>query len=189
MTAYEGWKKLKEQKVKSLDPFDYTLKNNRITYNGVTNDYYVEDNTANKIAEKNGGSPYAITVDIDRWHEAIFENHNGLWEPIKSFNVGVGGKIDGYNNGYCGSDGRMYIKNCLTPTGLFYINGTRWYGNIEDVIYWVAFGVPRRGEYEVDYLHSRKNDTDGTAGCVAAAPEIEKWIYYNCGRGTPILIW
>ena len=43
-----------------------------------------------------------------------------------------------------------------------------------------------------DYLHSSPYDLykgPGTAGCIAVGEDLAKWIYYNCGRGTPILIW
>ena len=45
-----------------------------------------------------------------------------------------------------------------------------------------------------DYLHGNHFEriVEGgplSNGCVVAADEYAKWIYYNCGRGTPLFIW
>ena len=35
----------------------------------------------------------------------------------------------------------------------------------------------------------RTQEAGGTGGCVAAPDNVAKWIYDNCGRGTPVLIY
>ena len=202
-SEYIAWKKLKNQKVKSRDPNAYKIKGGNITYAGITNHYYVEDETANQIAINNGRSPYAITVDIDRKHESIFKNNNGLWEPYKSSRVNIG-KTWG-NSNWKNPDSTIYSKDTNTPIGLYYINGNRsLYGGDPSVQYWVEFGVQYTtkniGQYgknghgwnKGDYLHKTGATTLGnkcTDGCVTSFKDWASWIYYNCGRGTPVLIW
>ena len=204
VSEYEGWKKLKEKNVKAIDPKTFVKKGNMFTFAGITQKYYVEDNTANNIAIKNGGSPYAITVDLNRRHESIFKINKGDWEPYKSAEVHVGKKWTNYNSKGC-PDLKTYTKNSVTPTGLFYITGNR---NNGKGLYWVGFGVQYKnknlGAYGVnghgpnkeDYLHSGegKNYTvkkggPCTNGCVVSSLAHAKWIYFNCGRGTPVLIY
>ncbi|MBR3134313.1 MAG: Ig-like domain-containing protein, partial [Clostridia bacterium] len=205
VSEYIAWNKLKDQKVKALDPKAYKRSGNKIYYAGMWQRYYCLDETANRIAEKNGGSPYAVTVDIDRKHESIFKNNGTnekpIWEPIKSSRCRVGGKWKNFNNGKGTNDPRYYKKDTLTPIGLYYTNGNHsniavesyWKGKPP---YWVGFGINYKwfddGCCKDDYLHNSAFDLyngPGTGGCVAVGEELSKWIYYNCGRGTPILIW
>ena len=205
VSEYTAWNKLKDQKVKALNPKDYKISGNKIFFAGMWQRYYNLDNTANKIAEKNGGSPYAITVDIDRKHESIFKNNGTnempIWEPIKSSRCRVGGKWKNFNNGKGTNDPRYYKKDTLTPIGLYYTNGNHsniavesyWKGKPP---YWVGFGINYKwfddGCCKDDYLHNTAFDLyngPGTGGCIAVGEELSKWIYYNCGRGTPILTW
>ena len=210
ISDYEGWNKLKEQKVKPLDPnlkevsvINPELKVGQITkdkktmyYNGVTLAYSVWDNTANNIAIKNGGSPYAITVDLDRRYESIFKMNSGVWEPYKASKVNVGGPWKNYDT----TNKKLYAKNSYTPTGLHYTNGNHSqnrsdYGKHSSKLpYWVGFddGDPGRRPNNQDYFHNTIYDFLGqnnTGGCVTAFEEHSKWIYYNIGRGTPVLIW
>ena len=202
-SEYIAWKKLKNQKVKALNPKAYKRSGGNITYAGITNHYYVEDETANEIAIKNRRSPYAITVDIDRKRESIFKINNGVWEPYKSSKVNIG-KTWG-NSNWKNPDSKIYSKDTNTPIGLYYINGNRsLYGGDPSVQYWVEFGVKYTnkdlGQYgqnghgwnKGDYLHKTGATTLGnkcTDGCVTTFKDWASWIYYNCGRGTPVLIW
>ena len=204
ISEYVGWKKLTEKKVKSLNPATFKRNGNMFTFAGITHKYYAEDNTANNMAIKNGGSQYAITVDLDRRHESIFKINKGIWEPYKSEAVHVGKKWTRYNSKGC-PDLKTYTKNSVTPTGLYYTSGNN---NNGKGLYWVAFGVQYKnknlGAYGVnghgpnkeDYLHSGgannytvKKGGPCTNGCVVSSLKHAKWIYYNCGRGTPVLIY
>ena len=195
VSEYTAWKKLIDQNVKAKDPKAYTIKKRRIFYDGFSQYYVCKDETANNIAIKNGVSPYAITVDIDRNHESIFKNNNGVWEPYKNTWVRTGAKFKNYKS-ISGINKKLHPKNNLTPVGLFYTNGAHWpHAGANPVInYWVAFGVYGKDGHtdsdNVDYLHdSQYPRSVGTGGCVAAPTKIQRWIYYNCGRGTPVLIW
>lgn len=203
VSEYTGWKKLKEQNVKALDPTAYKITGNHIYYAGFKQYYVCKDNTANNKAIKNGGSPYAITVDLDNFRESVFENNgtnkNPIWEPIKSVRVNHGGKFD--HEVWKKLDHKLFAKNWKTPQGLFYTNGAHW-DNVDDqnghiLRYWVSFGTKGRinNSLKVEnelYLHEvtgGKSVGYTNAGCVTAVTEHAKWIYYNIGRGTPILIW
>ncbi|MBR3134637.1 MAG: Ig-like domain-containing protein, partial [Clostridia bacterium] len=194
ISEYTAWNKLKEQKVKALSPTAYKRNGNMFTYAGITHQWFVQDSTADNIAIKNGGSPYAITVDHDRARESIFKINNGIWEPIKSIKVLIGRKGLSYNlNGQ--TDPKIYTKNTHTPIGLYYIDGYRSNNNN---LYWVEFGViysdgkNGHGWNNGDYLHAGDNPVSwggNSGGCIVADLEYAKWIYFNCGRGTPVLIW
>ncbi|MBR3134940.1 MAG: Ig-like domain-containing protein, partial [Clostridia bacterium] len=177
ISEYTAWNKLKEQKVKAMDPTAFKMiRKHRIYYAGFDQFYNCKDETANNIAIKNGGSPYAVTVDLENTRESIFKNNNGVWEPYKFSRVNIGS------------------KGAPSPKGLFYINGGRWPITSDGLHYWVEFGVKGRnnnGE-QTDYLHQTGAKSLGnkcTGGCVTTFIDHAKWIYYNCGRGTPVLIW
>ena len=203
ISEYEAWKKLKEQNVKALDPTAYEITGKHIYYAGFKQYYVCKDNTANNKAIKNGGSPYAITVDLDNFRESVFENNgtnnDPIWEPIKSVRVNHGGKFD--YEVWKKLDHKLFAKNCKTPQGLFYTNGAHW-DNVDDkkghiLRYWVSFGTKGRINSslkveDVLYLHEvtgGKSVGNTNSGCVTSVTEHAKWIYYNIGRGTPILIW
>ena len=163
-----------------------------INYLGISHVYRCSDQTANNLAIKNGVSPYAITVDLDHNRQSIFKNNNGVWEPYKNSKVNIGKTWKEY--GKPNSNPKLYTKNTLTPTGLFYTDGCNLKKWGEGQPYWVAFGVsPRDRDFNEDYFHTTLNKVsvggNWTLGCISLKIDDAKWIYYNCGRGTPVLIW
>lgn len=203
VSEYVAWNKLNDQNVKALDPTAYKITGKHIYYAGFRQYYVCKDNTANNIAIKNGGSPYAITVDLDNFRESIFENNgsnkNPIWEPIKSVRINHGGKF-AYGV-WKNLDHKLFAKNCKTPQGVFYTNGAHW-DNVKDgkgniLRYWVGFGTKGRinNSLKVEdelYLHEvtgGKHVGNTNSGCITAVTDHAKWIYEHCGRGTPVLIW
>ncbi len=195
-SEYVAWNKLIEQNVKAMDPTAYTITYKKgkktINYLGISHTYRCSDDTANQKAIANGVSPYAITVDLDNNRQSIFENHNEVWEPIKNLKVNIGKTWKEY--GKPNSNPKIYAKDSLTPTGLFYTDGCNLKTWGEGQPYWVAFGVyPRDRDFNEDYFHTTLDKVsvgrDWTLGCISLKIEDAKWIYYNCGRGTPVLIW
>lgn len=197
VSEYKSWKKLKENKVKAKDPKAYKKSGNGFSYDGIYHKNYHDDYPkANEIAIKNGTSPYAITVDVDRRHESVFKMNNGVWEPYKSSRVNIGEpwkNVFGKN-----PDSKIYSKTTSTPIGLYYLDGNRYlYGDNTSPTYWVQFGVKYKnggghGWNNGDYLHKTGASTLGNActqGCVTTFADYAKWIYENCGRGTPVLIY
>ena len=208
VSEYDGWRKLKEQNVKALNPNipnESSMKKwkSRFTYAGVNIKYYVEDQRANNIAKKNGVSPYAITVDTDRYHESVFKKSRGTWEPYKFSKVNIGKTWK--NSSWKNPDKSIYKKDTDTPIGLFYITGNRsLYGANSFKTWWVGFAVQyttkNLGQYgqnghgwnKEDYLHKTAASSlkhKCTNGCVTSFGEYAEWVYYNIGRGTPVLIW
>ena len=79
----------------------------------------------NQDAIKNGGSPYAITVDLDNTRESVFKNNQGLWEPHKSVLVNIGKAFT--EEQWKKANHKINAKkHTVTPTGLYYTNGGRW---------------------------------------------------------------
>ena len=199
VSEYTAWNKLKEQKVKAQDPKAGSRsglsKGGKITYAGVRSYYRCDWDGPNQDAIKNGGSPYAITVDLDNFRESIFENRDGLWEPIKNTIVNRGAKFS--PEVWKKLDHKLYPKNCNTPQGLFYTNGGRYPATSDGCRYWVIFGVKGRINSNLEkeeslYLHAPSSGKAGrykNTGCITADTEHAKWIYEHCGRGTPVLIW
>ena len=194
VSEYTAWKKLIDQNVKSADPKAYTFpRKNIINYLGFRSYCRIDWDGPNKDAIKKGGSPYAITVDLDNFRESIFENHNGVWEPIKNTSVNIGTKFS--DKEWKKVDHKLYPKkHTRTPSGLFYTNGGRWKVVSTGQHYWVGFGVKDRYDSvdQADYLHesnARSFKHHCTGGCVSSSLEHAKWIYEHIGRGTPVLIW
>lgn len=199
VSEYVAWNKLNDQNVKAMDPKAGSRsglsRGGWITYAGVRSYYRNDWDGPNQDAIKRGRSPYAITVDLDNFHESIFENRNGVWEPIKNAKVNHGGKFS--SKTWKKLDHKLYAKNCKTPQGLFYTNGGRYPATNNGLRYWVSFGVKggvnsslKRQEYL--FLHEvtgGKHVGSTNHGCITAKTEHAKWIYEHCGRGTPLLIW
>ncbi len=193
-SCYISHKKIKD--VKSYDPNPPKAvkglsgwTNVPFTYAKIYHkNYYCYDNTANNLAIKNSGSKYAIVVDESIAVVHIYRQEKNEWIPDRTFTAN-----------------HLRADNHLL--GVHYINGNRhpgtytpagWYDH-----FWVAFGADKHNDYNEDYFHhspaAPKGDAKGVTGevkgilsnkgCVMLSYERAKWIYYNCGRGTPVLIW
>ncbi|MBR3134726.1 MAG: Ig-like domain-containing protein, partial [Clostridia bacterium] len=202
-SCYVSWEKIKD--VKPLDPTlpksvekrKKAWTNTSFTYAGIKHyHYYCYDDTANNIAINNSGSPYAIAIDLDVANLHIYKRNNNKWEPDRTFTANVGSKSNRSEKQYAKSN---------TPSGLHYINGNRQPIAIQNdpCHYWVAFGADGHNSNNEDYIHysgtGPKGDANGitgsargtnrSPGCVTLSMERSKWIYYNIGRGTPVLIY
>ena len=176
--------------------------NKSFTYAGIKHPtYYCYDDIANQKAIKNGGSTYAIVIDLDVANLHIYRKESGKWVPDRTYNAGVGSRSLSSSEF---KNKKQYAKG-NTPMGLHYINGNRQpVANSTDYChYWVAFGAEGHNYNNEDYIHyspaAPKGSADGLSGnvkgsiyspgCVTLSWERSEWIYCHCGRGTPVLIW